>query len=119
MYFIRLDLEYLLYLLVPYAIVPEAGVPLLVFEAKQQDLLHESEPGLLAVPLLLLLFLNCILVHLSGGIFKRPHFYCVYKLAIHLLSFGLATPLHQPFSPLHYDGRTICNCLDSNKLTMA
>ena len=70
MYFIRLDLEYLLYLLVPYAIVPEAGVPLLVLEAKQQDLLHESEPGLLAVPLLLLLFLNCILIHLSGGLFR-------------------------------------------------
>ena len=48
----------------PYAVVPEAGVSLLVLETEEQHLLHECEPGILAVPLLLLLLLNCILIHL-------------------------------------------------------
>merc|ERR1719189_224746 len=79
-----------------YAVIPETGISLFILEAKEQHLLHECQPGLLAVPLLLLFFLNCIFIH--------------------LLCFGLAAPLHQPLSSFHnYDHTFSCRSESSNK----
>ena len=57
--------------LLPYAVIPEAGISLFILEAKEQHLLHECQPGLLAVPLLLLFFLNCIFIHLRNRFWFR------------------------------------------------
>ena len=57
--------------LLPYAVIPETGISLFILEAKEQHLLHECQPGLLAVPLLLLFFLNCIFIHLRNRFWFR------------------------------------------------
>ena len=72
------------------AVVPEAGVALLVLEAQEQDFLHERESGLLGVPVVPILVL---VVEVSVGV--------GLVLDQDIVALGLATPLDQSLSSVH------------------